>query len=374
MGLFNKNDNESNYIGGEKHWVDVIKSDNLPNESFPAGAMVWKHPAQDFNTKSTLTVLEGEVAIFLSQGEFSETFNPGTYQLDTQNYPFISRLRNAFSDGVSTFSCFVIFMKTTPSQMIPWGTQSPIEVLDYSMKDIARKGVGTPVNIKANGAYRYVIKDPTLFISGLVGAGVEEFNQEDIRAWFDSQMQSIIQNDLSTEVQKFSTPENEAPIIDSSIKQHLKEYNDILTLEIGQFLGEKGIKLDDFSVANLVVRDTDRSLLWKANADKVNEMGMMKSAYDELGTNFREVKQFDIYQAGAENPGGTTGNMMGAGLGMAMGVGMAQSFTPTMQNAMQPTQNTDDPIAKLTNAKKALDAGLITQQDYDKLKSEAFGL
>ncbi|MBW8374415.1 SHOCT domain-containing protein, partial [Stenotrophomonas sp.] len=34
----------------------------------------------------------------------------------------------------------------------------------------------------------------------------------------------------------------------------------------------------------------------------------------------------------------------------------------------------DDPVAKLKKAKEMLDLGLITQDDYDKLKAKALGL
>ena len=33
----------------------------------------------------------------------------------------------------------------------------------------------------------------------------------------------------------------------------------------------------------------------------------------------------------------------------------------------------DDPVAKLTQAKQMLDAGLITQEDYDALKAKVLG-
>lgn len=31
MGLFNKNSNEAAYVGGKKHWADVIKTAVLVN-------------------------------------------------------------------------------------------------------------------------------------------------------------------------------------------------------------------------------------------------------------------------------------------------------------------------------------------------------
>ena len=70
----------------------------------------------------------------------------------------------------------------------------------------------------------------------------------------------------------------------------------------------------------------------------------------------------------AGETGGAAGLM---GIGMAsgmMGVGnMQQPVAPAAPAA-------DDPIAKLKKAKEMLDLGLITQDDYDALKSKALGL
>ena len=53
MGLFNnKNANESAYVGGKKHWSDVIKN------SGNGDLLIWRQPEEDFNTNSTLIVLE----------------------------------------------------------------------------------------------------------------------------------------------------------------------------------------------------------------------------------------------------------------------------------------------------------------------------
>ena len=59
MGLFNKNPNEAAYVGGKKHWADVIKN------SGPGELLIWRQPEEDFNTNSTLIVMPGEEAIFI---------------------------------------------------------------------------------------------------------------------------------------------------------------------------------------------------------------------------------------------------------------------------------------------------------------------
>ena len=42
------------YIGGQKHWTDVIKNSSMENE------LLWLNPEEDFNTNSTLIVTERE--------------------------------------------------------------------------------------------------------------------------------------------------------------------------------------------------------------------------------------------------------------------------------------------------------------------------
>ena len=66
----------------------------------------------------------------------------------------------------------------------------------------------------------------------------------------------------------------------------------------------------------------------------------------------------------------------GGAAGM-MGIGMASGMmgVSSMQQPVAPaTPAADDPIAKLKKAKEMLELGLITQDDYDALKSKALGL
>ena len=74
---------------------------------------------------------------------------------------------------------------------------------------------------------------------------------------------------------------------------------------------------------------------------------------------------------GIQSAGETSGAAGLMGIGMAsgmMGVGnMQQPVAPAAPAA-------DDPIAKLKKAKEMLELGLITQDDYDALKSKALGL
>ena len=73
-----------------------------------------------------------------------------------------------------------------------------------------------------------------------------------------------------------------------------------------------------------------------------------------------------------------------AGVGGIMGMGIATGGIGGLAGLQQPVAApvaaapaapaADDPIAKLTKAKQMLDAGLITQADYDAVKAKALGL
>ena len=58
MPIF-KNENEVAYVGGRKHWTDVIKN------SGSGELLIWRQPEEDFNINSTLIVMPGEEAIFI---------------------------------------------------------------------------------------------------------------------------------------------------------------------------------------------------------------------------------------------------------------------------------------------------------------------
>jgi membrane protease subunit (stomatin/prohibitin family) len=78
-------------------------------------------------------------------------------------------------------------------------------------------------------------------------------------------------------------------------------------------------------------------------------------------------------QAAGENAG--VSGIMGMGIatgGLSGLAGLQQPVTPAPQAAAAPAA--DDPVARLTKAKQMLDAGLITQADYDAVKAKALGL
>lgn len=72
---------------------------------------------------------------------------------------------------------------------------------------------------------------------------------------------------------------------------------------------------------------------------------------------------------GANAVGGVAGNMQ-----QPANVGVQGGMAGQGQSMSNSQQNNEDPMEKLTKAKQMLDAGLITQEDYDNIKKQALGL
>jgi membrane protease subunit (stomatin/prohibitin family) len=77
-------------------------------------------------------------------------------------------------------------------------------------------------------------------------------------------------------------------------------------------------------------------------------------------------------QAAGQNAG--VGGLMGMGIATGGLGGLAGLQQPVAPAPAPAAPAADDPVARLTKAKQMLDAGLITQADYDAVKAKALGL
>ena len=369
MSFFKKNPNETAFTGGKKHWTDVIKNTG------DGSLLIWRQPEEDFNTNSTLVVMPGEEAIFVNQGVIEQVFENGTYQLSTNNYPFISRLKNAFSGGISTFNCVVYFVKKSQSVEIRWGTDSPIQVRD--------KVLGIATKLRARGSYKVQIDNAGKFLETLVGNNVQSLSQEELNKFFVSQFQSKIKSAIAKEL---SASDVEVLGIDA----RLDEFSELIQPKVQEIVETNGLKCVNFSIMAIDIDDEN------GLREKYDQIGMsqietlrgaqaQRAAMDTLGINWAQQQSAEILKTMAQNPGNIA-SQIGAGFGMAGATANAfgnmanQMFNngqlnqneagQTGQNVAPAGNQADDPIEKLSKLKKMLEAGLIEQADFDKKKAE----
>lgn len=382
MAIFNKNPNETAFVGGKKHWADVIKN------SEPGDLLIWRQPEEDFNTNSTLIVMPGEEAIFIKDGTVEQTFDNGTYKLSTENYPFISRLRNAMTGGISTFNCVVYFVRTAHSMEIRWGTDSPIQVRD--------KLLGIATKVRARGSYKVTVSNPELFLTKLIGNNIPFEMQDGLMRYFANQFQSKIKTVITKALNNY-----EAELL--GIEERLEEFSETIGPYMQEVLDEYGLRCVQFVVSALDIDDDElRRRYDEIGMDAIEKMRLAqadKAVMGILGEDWGRQQAANILGDLANNPGAGGVASAGAGLGMGMAAGgvfgnMAQqmfapmSTTPTVQAVPQQgasgrfvqegaqsaasdnSASADEPMEVLTKLKKLLDAGLIEQSEYDAKKAE----
>jgi len=380
MGIL-KNENESAYVNGKKPWASVIKNSGDGN------LLIWRQPEEDFNTNSTLIVMPGEEAIFIKSGQVETVSEKGTYNLKTDNYPFISRLRNLFTGGVSSFNCVVYFVRKSHTQEIFWGTPNPMQIRDNVL--------GMMTNVQANGSFKVQIDNSVKFLEKMIGSNIQFETQEGLNNYFFNQFIQHITDSLQTAI------EDSKEEIYRTFKKKSLLADDVIFPILKSVLDDYGLKLVNFIIANLqFVNDALR----QTYETRIQQMGLdarekeiiaqaeargEKSKFDILGEKWVLQQEANILNNLANNPGAGGIAAAGAGLGMGMAaggafVGMAQHFMGSMDNweqnhNTQEESTSDSPFTKSNNQsepkedpeealeklKRLLDKGLISQEKYD---------
>ena len=136
MGLFDKIRNE---------FVDIIEwVDNSTD------TIVWKFPRYQNEIKmgAQLTVREGQAAVFLNEGVVADVFQPGRYELTTQNMPIMTTLRGWKYGFNSPFKADVYFVNLRQFVNQKWGTKNPIMLRDPEFG---------PIRLRAFGNFSFLV-------------------------------------------------------------------------------------------------------------------------------------------------------------------------------------------------------------------------
>lgn len=310
MSIF-RNRNEDAYVGGRKHFTDVIKN------SGPGELLLWLNPEEDFNTNSTLIVAESEEALFYQDGVIEQVFGSGKYTLSTSNYPFISRLRSAFSGGVSTFHCKVYFVRKAHTIEIPWGTDSPIQMRD-PVQQIA-------TSVQARGAFRVYVGDAKKFLLKLVGNNVQAVEQPQLIAYFRSEMIQMIKSNLT----RIIRDANEEIL---GICSRQDEIAETLAPIVAEPLADYGLTLVSFAIAGLDIPESD------PNRQRLEEAYAIRREDTIWGADSSRLYARGLLKDVANNPG--SGGIASAGAGIGMGIGVSSIISDMTRQAFAPVQQT----------------------------------
>ena len=308
--------------------------------------ILWKFPDKDANIKygASLTVRESQLALFLDEGRFADIYDPGRYELNTQNMPLLTSLRNWDKAFKSPFKCDVYYISTKTFTDLKWGTPNPIILRDPEFKQ---------VRVKAHGTYFIKVSDPEKFFTEFAGT--------------KSTLQvSEVENSLRDIVSpKFAEAIAEAGVSVLDMVAKYTELGEKVKPILQEDLTPFGLELVKFQVTSTSLPKEVEEFY-----DKMTNMNMV----DDMGK-FSQFQTAQSMEKAAENPGGGASE----GIGMGMGMGMANAMmNQQMQQMQQNPQN--PPAAKAQSREEIMDtlkqlgelkeSGVLTQEEFDNKKKE----
>lgn len=267
--------------------------------------MVWRFPRYENEIKmgARLVVRESQVAVFVNEGQIADTFQPGTYTLETQNMPVLSTLKGWKYGFHSPFKAEVYFVSTRQFTDLKWGTPNPIIVRDPEF------GM---VRLRAFGGYAVRVVNAGLFLTELVGTD-PHFQTGEVEEYLRQIVIGKVGNALAAA---------QVSVLDLAAKQ------DSLGQRLAGILSEDaqpmGLQFPRFIIESVSMPPEVEEAL-----DRRTQMGI-------LG-NLEQYTQFQAASAigdAASTPGSAAGEGMGLGMGLAMGQRLAQAMGGT---APQPT-------------------------------------
>ncbi|MCD8079861.1 MAG: SPFH domain-containing protein [Bacteroides sp.] len=299
----------------------------------------------EIKNNAKLVVREGQIAVFLNEGQIADTFTPGTYTLNTQNLPILSTLQGWKYGFNSPFKAEVYFVSTKNFIDQKWGTKNAITLSDD------RFGM---VEVRAFGMYSFKVTDAPRFIREIVGT-----NQSFTTTHISEQLKSII-------VTRFSDATGEINLPIEKYAANLNELSDAIFTYIHDDFSAYGMEVTKFLIENVSMpEEVKKEIFELSRLDKID--------LDKLA----RLKAAKAIETAAANPSGTAGAGVGLGAGIAMaqqmmqGVGQSPQAAPAAQPT--PTPQAPPPLPQETLFYVALEGKQAGPFGKEQLKQLALG-
>jgi len=273
-------------------FVDVIEWTDSTNNT-----MVYRFDrlGNEIKYAAKLTVREGQVAVFVNEGQIADVFEPGMYELETNNLPILTTIQNWPHGFESPFKAEVYFFNTKQFTDLKWGTKNPLIVRDPEF---------AAARLRAYGTYAIRVKDAVAFLKEVVGTD-GRFTTDEIT----NQLRNLIVSHFSSIV-----GESGIPLLD--LAANYDDLSNFITEKIKPEFEEYGIEVTTLLVENISLPPEVEKAL-----DKRTSMGITGDL-----KKYMDYQTAEAMEAAAKNPSGGGSE----GIGMGMGIAVAKSMTDSV--------------------------------------------
>lgn len=251
--------------------------------------------------------------------------------------------------GVTSTQKRIAFVNLREIRDIKFGTRGPQIYNDTFY--------GVDLEVYAYGSFTVKITDPEAFIRNFVPANVTYYTFDDPKV--RSQL-------LSEFLQSFVVALNSlsASYRVSHIPAHANELSNSIAMDsfnAGTWEKRFGFKICKVAIENIELSDDSKELVKQYASNKMNV-----KAYEDVSQKSADIAaQQKVAQGIQEHGFGDAG-------GMIMGMNVAQGFGAAVEP--KKTMSIDEQIETVKKLKELLDAGILTNEEFEQKKKEIMGL
>jgi membrane protease subunit (stomatin/prohibitin family) len=277
MGIFDK-------LRGEL--IDIVEwVDNSGR------TLLWRFPRYQNEIKNgaQLIVRPGQKAIFVDRGQLADVFEPGNYELKTDNLPILSTLQGWKYGFNSPFRSEVYFVSTRQITDLKWGTPNPVILRDADFG---------PVRVRAFGTYAIKAVDPAALLKELVGTD-PDFDADEVTEL----LRSII-------VTAFADLIGSSKIAVLDLAARYRDLSDDLRKAVVERVDDEyGLDIPQLLIVNVSLpEEVEKAVDTRSSMGIVGDMNR-----------FQQFQMGKAMTEAAANPsGGGAAEGMGLGMGFAM--------------------------------------------------------
>ena len=257
--------------------------------------------------------------------------------------------------GMSEDEKRVAFVNLREIRGLKFGTRGPLAYNDLFY--------GTDLEIYPYGAFTVQVADPAVFVRNFVPANVTSYTLDDPKA--RTQLLAEFLHSFIAAVNALSSEFriSQLPGQTNAIAREISSESD----NAGTWEDRFGLKLASIAIENIEFSDESRELV-----RQFSEKKMSVRAYEDVSQRAANVAAQQMIAEGVRDNG------LGDGGGMLFGMNLANALNPQDASAKGGasglSNSLDEQIETLKKLKDLLDAGILSQEEFDAKKREVLGL
>ena len=352
-------------------WIDAYTAGPFDEHTVVTpSVLIVKNNDRGSNTRSSIGVITNGSKIFVPENTAAFVFSqsgieniitePGGYEYwDGQesifsgadfNEAIVDQTVERFGHGgITPAYKSIAFVNLREIRDIRFGTRGP-QIYHDSF-------YGADLEVRAYGTFSIKVKNPESFIRNFVPANTDYYSFDEPRV-----SSQLVAEFLQSFIVVLNTLSGKYRI--SQLPAQANEISELIINDsnnAGTWLKRFGFEIEKVAVENIELTDESRALIREYSGNK-----MRVKAYDDVSQRSADIASQQQIAAGVKNHG------LGEGGGTILGMNIAQGIAS--QSDKGNTRPIEEQIELVKKLKELVDAGILSEDEFNIKKKEIMGL